>query len=276
MPMVISDERRFAFVHIPKTGGTTIGRQLVERIPFDPAFAGGVTDCPRFGRCYLQHLALWQIRDMAPKVLEKILVYDSMAIVRDPLDRFRSAVSQFTRNTQSRELSTLTRSELNETVDFILRGLHGPELGTMPFTFFRRQCDQIFLDGQRYVSRLFDYRDLKGARVHIERVLGITIDLEKTYRRTRNFRPGYRQLRKGVAPAVKALLPARIYDRIKAGTTDMLETKSNPMLEQSLDTPRTDRMLRDFYGPDFDLLKLTEGTAAERVSVSPDATQGGQ
>lgn len=274
MPTVISDERQFAFIHIPKTGGTTIGRQLMEQLPHDPRFAKGHVKCRHYGKCYSDHLALWQIRNIAPDMLKKLLTYDSMAIVRDPLDRFRSALSQFARNTQRRELHSMTKSEVKELVDLACRGIRGPELGTLPFTFFRPQNDQVFLDGQRYVSHLFDYRDLECARAHILKFLAVNLDLEIKYRETKNFTRGYRAARTVVAPVLRGLLSTQVFARIKDRTTERFKTRSNLILDSILETPHINRMLQDFYGPDFELLKLTAGRAGQRVSISLRNAQG--
>jgi hypothetical protein len=109
MPTIICDARRFAFIHIPKTAGTTISRQLKSALPHDPAFAEGWTAHPELGNFYNDHRTLRQISLTAPDTLEKIRDFDAVAVCREPLSRFQSAIGQYLRNTPGRRLPTFHR-----------------------------------------------------------------------------------------------------------------------------------------------------------------------
>jgi len=81
--MPISNEEKLIFVHIPKTGGTSINSML--------GFPGDNKPELLFGTpTALQHLTLDQIKTKIPK--EQYTNYKKFTIVRNPYDR---AVSEF-------------------------------------------------------------------------------------------------------------------------------------------------------------------------------------
>ena len=58
MPTVIADDLRFAFLHIPKTGGTTFGQQLAEQVAHDARFYEGIERDEVLGDFYRDHLTM--------------------------------------------------------------------------------------------------------------------------------------------------------------------------------------------------------------------------
>src|SRR5215468_7000541 len=91
--MIICDDRQFAFVHIPKCAGTSIRRALRQADTTGEAFFR-IADHPVMGLVHLAHLTLADLAEHYPDTLAQIARYRSMAIVRDPVERFYSAVFQ--------------------------------------------------------------------------------------------------------------------------------------------------------------------------------------
>jgi hypothetical protein len=91
----ISHERRCVFIHVPKTGGTSIETALGLHGPWQDenrrTFFGmmGSPDLLALPRtsAFLQHLSIGEVQELAPEARE----YFSFAFVRNPWDRMVSA-----------------------------------------------------------------------------------------------------------------------------------------------------------------------------------------
>jgi hypothetical protein len=70
MPTIICDAQHLAFIHIPKTAGTTISRQLKKALPHDPDFVEGWTAHPGNGIASAQ-LSSRSKRAMRSRMLER-------------------------------------------------------------------------------------------------------------------------------------------------------------------------------------------------------------
>ena len=91
--MIISPKRRFAFVHIPKTGGTSVALALEDRAAADDVLIGDTPKAQR-RKSRLQDLdvpgRLWKhstLRDVGPLVPADYFVF---TLVRNPWDRMVS------------------------------------------------------------------------------------------------------------------------------------------------------------------------------------------
>src|ERR1700744_524201 len=91
--MIISDPHRFVFVHVPKCAGTSVRRALRAIDTSDGQF-WRIGEHPEMGAVHFAHLTLPDLARYFPETLAKIRDYQSMAIIRDPRDRFFSAIFQ--------------------------------------------------------------------------------------------------------------------------------------------------------------------------------------
>lgn len=91
--VLISDPHQFAFIHVPKTGGSSIRRAIAAYDSYGGAFAD-VHEHPVLGRIDLGHLPLGLLREHFPVEYEKLHRYFTLAIVRDPYSRFPSGLRQ--------------------------------------------------------------------------------------------------------------------------------------------------------------------------------------
>jgi hypothetical protein len=263
MPTIICDARRFAFIHIPKTAGTTISRQLKSALPHDPAFAEGWTAHPELGNFYNDHRTLRQISLTAPDTLEKIRDFDAVAVCREPLSRFQSALGQYLRNTSGEALADLSPADLAALVDDVLAKLRTDDLGSLPMTFFRRQADYIFHDGEQLVDHLFDYRDLGALSAHLDAELGVSLETGRTFRSADNHawkRRNKRPIVRMVKPLAKRVLPDPMIARFRSLSIARLKTEADQRLNRVLDTAHRRSFLIDYYGEDFEICKRLEPT----------------
>jgi len=89
--MIISHQHKTIFMHIPKCAGTSVREMLVRADP-EADRMWGWRWMPRQQRyCDSAHLPFV---DLPPAVLRLVRGYFVIALVRDPMDRFRSAYAQ--------------------------------------------------------------------------------------------------------------------------------------------------------------------------------------
>ena len=105
--MIISDRHRFAFVHIPKCAGTSVRKALRPIDARDSIFDGMGTH-PHMGMVNYAHFTLDDLSCHFPDQYRKVAEYRSVAIVRDPVDRFFSAIFQRLREFKGYEQSRIT------------------------------------------------------------------------------------------------------------------------------------------------------------------------
>lgn len=108
--MVICDKRKCIFVHIPKTGGTTVEKRLgltnIENLYSTTLFENNRT---------LQHMSAQKLREKYP---EKFETYCTFSIVRNPYTRFLSSYMWFPAMAGMGHLAGQTLDEFIETASW--------------------------------------------------------------------------------------------------------------------------------------------------------------
>jgi hypothetical protein len=91
--MIINKTNRFAFVHIPKCGGTSVRKVLDTFNEWSYLGNPWIGETKKLGTVHFSHLPLQALRILFPEDLELVLKYESFALVRDPYERFFSKSS---------------------------------------------------------------------------------------------------------------------------------------------------------------------------------------
>jgi len=180
--MIISDRHRFAFIHIPKCAGSYV-RHYLE--PFDDsggAHATRVDEHAWLGRVDFVHIPMAVLRQYFAEEYRKIRRYRTFALVRDPVDRFASSVSQRLRMYGGRRAEDFTRWELTREVDAVIEYLAtnaGRELLPPGYIHFQPQTDYIYDGGDRIVQSVYTMDNVAALLDDIGKLVGMTFDLEK-------------------------------------------------------------------------------------------------
>jgi len=157
--MIVSDTKKFVFVHNPKCGGMSCHNALLKYDTRDNFFfewktvndAGKVID--------MAHLTPFQMRRFFPKTFREVDGYLKFTFVRNPYDRFLSAVSQHLKlgtfhlrnailsdpETFYRVAACLARTALRPR----------PVENDHKLVHFRLQCNFANIDGRRWVDHVF-------------------------------------------------------------------------------------------------------------------------
>ena len=272
MPTVISDEHRFAFLHIPKTAGTTVGRQLSVLVPSDPRFHHHHGEDPRVGAFWWQHLTLDEMAILVPETLDKVRDYDSTAVLRDPKGRFRSALGNHILKVHDRSASHLRAAAVRETADRVMDRCERDDLTELHMGFFKPQVRYVERSGERYLTRLFEIGSLPALADHVERATGAKVNVETRLRVAKSFRRGPLAFFRALRPLVEGVLPSEAARRLKTKTKSALAQDRDDVIEEIVASPRARRLFDDFYGRDRELFEeaRSAGAPAPSASVRPE------
>ncbi len=213
--MIISDDHRFVFVHVPKCAGTSL-RHALRAIDSSGGAFRAIGEHPEMGSVHFAHLPLADVARYFPQAFEKVCDYRSMAIVRDPLDRFFSAIFQRLREFGGTGQSAITPEMIEREAAAIIRHLESrPARLDAEHVHFNRQADFIEFDGRQIVRQVFPLERLADAVRWIAQTTGVEIGEERRNRTTEfsisSLRPIQRLLR---APYAR-LIPAERRTKIR-------------------------------------------------------------
>ncbi|WP_293882175.1 sulfotransferase family 2 domain-containing protein [Sphingomonas sp.] len=253
--MIISDQHRFAFVHIPKCAGTSVRKALR---PIDETIGtfDHIAEHPQMGLIHYSHITLPDLALFFPDHFNKVQSFRSLAIVRDPVDRFFSAIFQRLREFKKFDQSQITAPIISQEAAQVIQHLQASrERLDLEYVHFNRQSDYVFNAGERIVDQVIALDRLDDAARYIETCTGIRLAPQGRENRTADLRfqslkPIVRALR---APYV-ALVPHAKRERLRRGLIRVgiygdVEKQQFVKPGSTLDT-----FLHDYYRQDFELV----------------------
>jgi hypothetical protein len=174
--MIIDDDHRVAFVHIPKCGGTSVRRQLA-RIDSCHGFFYDRRDHQTLGALDYCHIPLVFLQRHFPVEFEKLAAYRSFALVRDPHTRFASATfERLALFGGVRRTAATARDALRE-AGRAIGWLEGRDTFCDPgYIHFARQVDFLALGGRRVVDAIYALDDMDGFAAELQSLTGIDLD----------------------------------------------------------------------------------------------------
>jgi hypothetical protein len=251
--VIISDEHRFAFVHVPKCAGTLVRMQLSHLDSYRGAFTGKV-DHPVLGRIDLAHLPLQVVADHFPVEFDKLGRYGSAALLREPHERFLSALMQRLRLWRGSSMSLVTREEIVREAAAVMRVLDAdPRLMPVAFTHFTRQASFIEFEGRQVVGHLFPVGDLPRFARFVAQWTGHEFDpLRRENFSVAPGRPWMRRVVRLARPVYRRILPQAVKNSLHTRMIRAGIYRSATGLHTSLfgdDILR--RFVADYYARDF-------------------------
>lgn len=177
--MKYSESHSLFFVHIPKCGGLSIynGLEHIAAFPW-AAFADDLGkpeadireivtpfgfEHDSLGPMHQAHIPAQVLKDHFPACWAKLAgAKQSFAILRDPRDRFFSALNQHLREFEKMGASQITESVLQESAKGMCDWLNDHEvIYDLQHIHFARQNEFISADGQQLVGRLFAIENIR-------------------------------------------------------------------------------------------------------------------
>lgn len=145
--MIISDEHRIVFIHIPKCAGSYVRNKLRDYDSRNGLYSNRVDHHEKFGIIDYTHIPLSVLHDEFPDEYRAVEEYRTFALFRNPYERFASSVSQHVRVYRGSPIHSIGKPELLNALDDIIETLaRGPQMGSLlPYRLihFQRQMDYV-------------------------------------------------------------------------------------------------------------------------------------
>ena len=259
----------FSFLHIPKTGGSTIREQLRHLDDHGEMFIGK-KEHPVIGTYRGSHVPMKWMQEFWPEHLAEIRDLDVFAVTRNPKDRFVSAVAQRMRQYLRTAPSQMSRKEISKELDVIVDHLSdGRDFPAIQFEHFLRQTDFTELDGEKIATHIYRIEDLAhlidefSRRLDMELVRNLRVN-QTVDPKSKTVLKVLRTL-KGVA---QPLLPKTAYNRLHAiGTKAFTKDGSAKLKDFISESKQLDAFVKSHYEADFNLFESTprrEGHESQR------------
>lgn len=252
--MLLSDELKFIFVHVPKCGGTSLRNSLG-----DMPGVGNPIARPAAGMPFendRNHLQMRHLREFFPDTFAKFGRYDSFAIAREPFSRFPSSFVQHHKMFHAGRFEDLSLGDVRDLTAQIIGKLKAGEAACdARLIHFERQVRFTHLDEDRIVGDIFRLNNLDGLAREVARKTGYAIPSLNDTNKAHAFRSApARALRLAVPRSAKALLrrhlplsAKRAIDRV------FFRPVLGDKMRDAILTPEVRAFIEGFYEKDFEL-----------------------
>ena len=255
--LIISDDYKFAFIHIPKCGGTDIKFDLGSLDSYSGAFDGVVKE--HNGRTIdFTHLPLNVIKKEFPDVFAKIMEYDTFAIVRDPASRFKSALNQYVKSKYELGFHEFSNAQLSLVAKDVIDSLtaSGDNLDPL-FIHFQPQSDFILCDNIFLVKNLYPIESVDALQHDMKKKYGVDFSARK-FGRKFNVTLEYRSLvGRLVASMVPKILRAMLRSTLPQTVLEYLRVlflRPSKSVIQELDS-ETVKFIGEYYKRDYEIYR---------------------
>ena len=259
--MIVSDTHRFAFVHIPKSAGTTVRFALMG---YDERrkryYDKGRCDHPTRGALDHAHLPLALVKALHPDDFERLIEFRSFALIRDPMSRFASSLHEYLHWMGEKPLSDLTPDQRAVAVARVIAKLESlPD--DQPITdptliHFSRQSDYIELDGKQVITDVYSTEDLLAMMAAIEELIGTELPVFSKNERVSYPFPALRSVSEWAQRQLGSALPLSISRPILRGAREMLVAAGVVSMDRTVKfanmfDAETEAFVKAFYARDF-------------------------
>ncbi|MCJ2183522.1 sulfotransferase family protein [Novosphingobium sp. 1949] len=265
--MLYVEDANLAFIHIPKNAGQSVRRALGACAPLSFAAMArdlGVDEAraeqmmeepietlPGLGVVQPEHVPLAFLQHAFPHSFAQLRAARSFIMVRDPRDRFFSALLQRMREYGGATALRADDPAVAEEARAICRWLDGRgPFCDMPYIHFSRQVDYAEIAGERIVSALFPLERSDALTAWARATCGIELDITHDHARREPkawasaLQPGFRFVGRTLLPSAlkKAIYPLWMNSAVFANA-------ANRYGRIHLDA-ETEAFIADYYAPD--------------------------
>lgn len=263
--MIISDDKQFVFIHIPKCAGMSVRAQLSSFDSTKEHFNQKIAH-PRLGPIHTAHIPLIFLADQFPETFDKLRIYTPFALLRDPRSRFISAVMQRLLEFKGLAVSEVSHGTVidaaNEVMDWLT---NRTDFCDLEFIHFSKQSAYIFLDGKQTVDTLFSIDDMDGFADWIKSTYEIPYETDQRHN-VKYFAPGSKvgELKNMIRPMYRRVVRADLRWRIYQAMTSLgVYTPAAKHYDKILENKDIADFIDSYYADDFALLdKVTAARTA--------------
>ncbi len=255
--MILSDRYRFVFIHVPKCAGTSVRAAVLPYHDADSRFLKTVERHPELGDIDFRHIPLALLRDIDPDAFKKLKTYDSFALVRDPFQRFRSALAQRTKMYLGKEFAQLDQAEIRVEIDRVVKYLQSePRIIAPEFIHFSRQSDYIEVDGEQLVRHLFPIERLDLLGIALGRHIGTDrLEIGHTNKTTVFRQPHLKQLLRSGSAVARRLLPGAVYETLRVNARRKLMVPGGTVPLPAFEDSAVEAFIKSYYAADIALYR---------------------
>jgi hypothetical protein len=265
--MIIDDHHRVVFVHIPKCGGTSVGRQFGQMDTSKLFRRKGEHD--QLGPIHYAHIPLVFLKAHYPEEFRKILEYESFALLRDPHARFASAtfqrIEEFGGVPRIQITGKMALKEAHQVIGWLRSH---DRFCDLEYIHFSRQADYIVLDGHPVVKNVYTIDDMEAFGQALGALTGLRFDPDR--RENSNFASSYSGLfavLHNLKPIYSRLTSWALRERILLLLRSLNLQKPTSLYEAFRRDPEISAFVESYYAEDFALLRAAQARAAERIAA---------
>lgn len=274
--MIISHEAKFVFVHIPKCAGTFLRQSLSTLDSYDGRFTARIDLHPELGMLDYVHIPLFVLEEYFSEEFDCLINYQSVAVIRDPMVRFRSSVSQYLDKQTNTPLRRHSQKSLGKAIDDLFKKLHSADSASrlMPHNLihFQRQVDYVFFEGRQIITDLYPLHSCDQIMTHpaledfgladlmVDRGTSVALNDARVYRN--NFVRLLARSLNSLSPNVAPLFPSFLKGEIRR----RLFTQRDAIFGEVFDDQVVTDFISDFYRDDLVLWASLEQQNASKAS----------
>ena len=253
--MILSNHHRFIFIHVPKCAGTSVRTAVLPYHDADSRFLKTVERHPDLGEIDFRHLPLALLRDLDPEAFEKLKAYDGYAILRDPFQRFRSAISQRAKMYLGKEFAQLNEADIRSEIDKVITYLRSePRVIAPEFIHFARQSDFVQIEGERLVHNLYPVERLDLLVAALSRHIGVgTLEIGHANKTTVLRHPRLKHVLYGGSAIARRILPGATYEALRVSARRMLMKSGGTAQPLAFDGKPVQDFIQSHYAADIAL-----------------------
>lgn len=269
MAHLLSESKDFAFIHIPKNGGSTVIGQFGGFDDFDGQSFHGVGFHHVLGEIFYGHVPLWVIERYFPREFAHISNTWACVVTREPLARFRSAMAQRSRQFLGRSIQELSSAELKQESEKIMRHLEANDsLPAVEFSHFIRQIDFVEHDGQRIVTNIFPLEELDSLIAELAIKTGVE-PLQQARNRTEYTRFGYvGELACNAWEFFGPGIPKKMKNLIRDKVRPIIMSSGNSIDHLEIMDDQLLNFVNEYYARDFELHRQSLEAIASKSNYS--------
>lgn len=263
--MILSDSHRFVFIHVPKCAGTSVRNAVLSFHDADSRFLKLVERHPELGEIDYRHLPLSLLRDLDPEAFGKLKEYESYALLRDPYQRFQSAMSQRAKMYLGKEFAQLSDDEIRAETEKVVAYLRSdPAVISPEYVHFSRQSDFVGINGERLVRNLYPVEHLDLFVQALTRQIGLaSLEIGHANKTTVFRHPQLKRVMYGGSALARRVLPSPVHEALRVSARRVLMKSGGTQPHPVLSEPVFQDFIRDYYAEDIALHRdVLAGVAA--------------
>lgn len=257
--MIVSDQHRFIFVHIPKCAGTSVRRALEVYDDAHGKFDNRIVDVPGIGSVDVTHMPPGLLRRVEPEIFDKLTGpdYASYAVLRDPFERFPSSMAQRVKMFSGFEMAQVDnrtlRAEIDRTINHITRH---PEDVSPDYIHLHRQSNYVRHDGRQVIKRLYTVEQFSLFMADVAERVGSEPPRVRRVNRTRTLKiPALRHPVRFASRTIRTVLPETMQTAILSRARRVLLKPTDAVRPEIFGAPEIRAFIAEHYADDIALYR---------------------